>query len=130
MLSSAVLSEIERLTGSSAQGFAAPNATIFDVTWPKGVTYRTVADDRADREVLCAELGIRREVGKDHVAFGTSHNGKVMICVATADPPSDPMVWLAPEKSAPMKSHPLSIFLASLEREPTRGRREPLRKRR
>ena len=120
----AVRSEIERLGG-----VAPANATIFDVAWPKGVTYRTVADDRADRDVLWAALGIRRGVGNDHTAFGTSNNGKVMICVANDDAPGDPMVWLlsagaeAHEETVPSRSHPLSIFLASLEREPTRKRR-------
>lgn len=118
MLSPAVLAEIERLGG-----VAIADATIFDVAWPKGVTYRTAADDRADREVLWAELGGRRDAGKDHVAFATSNNGKVLICISRTDTSADPMVFLVPEKSAIVQSHPLSIFLGSLEREPTRKRR-------
>jgi len=118
VLSPTVLAEIERLGGVATR-----DATIFDVAWPKGVTYRTTCDDRADREVLWAELGGRRDAGQDHTAFGTSNNGKVLICISKTDTSADPMVFLAPEKSAIVPSQPLSIFLGSLEREPTRKRR-------
>jgi hypothetical protein len=114
--SAAVVAEVERLGGHVAGG---------EIEWPKGVTYRTSADDRADREVWWAEFGGARPIGARFMAFGTSHGGKVVVCTAKDDDrPSDPIVHTLHEgETAPSPSHRLSIFLASLEREPTRKRR-------
>lgn len=121
-LSDAVVAEIVRLGAR-----VPPDATLLDGTieWPKGVTYRTSADDRDDREVWWAEFGFPRPIDATFVAFGTSQAGKTFVCIARDDDrPSDPIVYILREDGAsPAPSHRLSIFLASLEREPTRKRR-------
>ena len=100
------------------------------IEWPKGVTYRTVADNKADREVWWAELNVYASLDRYACAadrpfacFGTSHQGNVFLCVALDDArPNDPMLYVLRDGTI-SASTPLSIFFSSLEREPTRKRR-------
>ena len=93
-LSPAVIAEIERLGG-----IATPKATLETIVWPEGVTYRTTADHRDDRDVWWARFDVRQEI-EGFLAFGTSHGGKVLVCVSK-DESADPVVWLLDREKSP-----------------------------